>query len=86
LETLLVEGTQPVLATMLALLLIRRRILSEPVSPLSEPKPIEDSSPRILHLIHASSKREFHVPVCEPSIEECGAYQDQLTRLLFVED
>lgn len=91
LESLLIEGTQPVLATMLALLMVRRRILSEQVAPLSQyadPTDAElaDESPKTIHLVHASSKREFHVPMCEPPLDECSTYQDQLTRLLFVEE
>jgi hypothetical protein len=49
--------------------------------------PFSDDSPsRTLHLVHASTEREFFVPICEPSLDECSFYQDQLTRLLFVED
>lgn len=86
LETLLMEGTQPVLTTMLALLLVRRRILSDPAFPLSEiAKPV-DFHETTLHLVHAPTHREFHVPICEPSLEDCDTYQDQLTQLLFSED
>lgn len=86
LESLLVEGTQPVLATMLALLLVRRRILSEIVAPLSEVNKPYESEENVLHLVHAPTQREFHIPVCEPSLEDCDTHHDQLTQLLFCED
>jgi hypothetical protein len=86
LETLLMEGTHGVLATMLALLLVRRRILVEPAATSPEAPFSDDSPSRTLHLVHASTEREFFVPICEPSLDECSFYQDQLTRLLFVED
>ncbi|MFN6130631.1 MAG: hypothetical protein ACK6DC_07715 [Planctomycetota bacterium] len=86
LETLLMEGTQPVLATMLALLLVRRRILSEPTMGVSESVEQLDLAPKNLHLVHPSTNREFHIPVCEPPLEECERVQEQLTRLLFCED
>jgi hypothetical protein len=96
LETLLMEGTQPVLATMLALLLVRRRILSEPAVPLSEAaKPLQlheseftevNPAESMLHLVHVPTDREFHIPLCEPPLEDCDTYQDQLTQLLFCED
>jgi hypothetical protein len=86
LETLLMEGTQPVLATMLALLLVRRRILSEPTLGVSESVERLDPAPKYLRLVHLPTNREFDVPVCEPPLGECERVQDQLTRLLFCED
>lgn len=86
LESLLEEGTQPELAYLLALLLIRRRVLSEPTASLVADLGPSDASPDVLHLVHGASKREFEVPVCEPLLDECDAYQDQLTDLLFCEN
>jgi hypothetical protein len=86
LETLLMEGTQPVLATMLAFLMVRRRILTEPPIPLTGNSATTDSMTQCLHLIHPSTNREFHIPVCEPRLEDSEIYQEQLTRLLFCED
>ncbi|MCU0707647.1 MAG: hypothetical protein MUF23_05100 [Pirellula sp.] len=82
LETLSEEGNQPVLSYLLALLLVRRKILTEPATHGTDDAP----NPSLLHLVHAPSQREFWIPVCEPSLDACQAYHDQLTRLLFSEE
>jgi hypothetical protein len=40
----------------------------------------------MLHLVHVPTDREFHIPLCEPPLEDCDTYHDQLTQLLFCED
>jgi hypothetical protein len=70
--------------------------LSEPAVPLSEAaKPLQlheseftevNPAESMLHLVHVPTDREFHIPLCEPPLEDCDTYQDQLTQLLFCED
>jgi len=85
LESLLEEGTQPELAYLLALLLIRRRILCEQQDlGVSEPRDADVAS-GLMHLTHHASNRDFVVPICEPPLDESQRYQDELTRLLFCE-
>jgi hypothetical protein len=96
LESLLEDGNQAILAYLLALLLVRRRIQTETSLLFAESSDHEvpgsddagsddASAPNLLHLIHPPSQREFLVPVCEPALDTCQAYHDQFTRLLFSE-
>jgi hypothetical protein len=82
LESLLEEGTQPELAYLLALLLVRRRILVQRSESWLADDPAADSA-ACLNLKHGSSQREFLVPICEPPLGETERFQDELTRLLF---
>jgi hypothetical protein len=72
------------LAYLLCLLLIRRRILTEPTSiKLDSEDPPEDSL--VLHLTHTPTNRDFMVPVCHLDIQESEQLQSELNQLLFSE-
>jgi hypothetical protein len=84
LETLLDDPSKAELAYLLCLLLIRRRILTEPTSiQLDSEDPPEDSL--VLHLTHTPTNRDFMVPVCHLDIQESEQLQSELNQLLFSE-
>lgn len=84
LEALLDDPSKAELAYLLCLLLIRRRILTEPTSIKleSESQP-EDSL--VLHLTHTPTNRDFNVPVCHLDLQESEQLQSELNQLLFSE-
>ncbi len=85
LETLLDDPSRGELTYLLALLLVRRRILSESSEAFAEASDQEFPSDGWLRLTHASTQREFVIPICEPPLDESPFYHEELTRLLFCE-
>lgn len=84
LETLLEDPSRSEIAYLLCLLLVRRRILSEPSSvKLDLEQPAEDSL--VLHLTHTPTNRDFIVPVCHLDLQESENLQSELNQLLFSE-
>ena len=91
LDTLLDDPNQSQLAYLLALILIRRRVLVE--NPDSDPDDADgpDDSPDsrnaapLLHLTHHATSRDFVIPVCEPSFEQSESLQQELLQVLFCE-
>lgn len=84
LEILLEDPLKGELAYLLTLLLIRRRVLSEPVGyHLNSDELPEESS--LLHLTHLGTNREFVVPVCQPQAQRMESLQQELIQLLFSE-
>ena len=84
LETLLEDPSKPELAYLLALILVRRRILIEKDTGIEESD--ESAVPQsFLHLTHNATNRDFDVPICEPSPDQLTQLQDALTELLFCE-
>jgi hypothetical protein len=84
LEVLLEDPLKGELAYLLTLLLIRRRVLTEPIGLQlnSEEEPMDSS---LLHLTHAGSNREFVVPICQPEVQRMESLQQELDQLLFSE-
>jgi hypothetical protein len=78
LEKLCEEPDEGDLAYLLAVLLIRRRLLAE------APRESADE-PSLLQLEHASTGREFHVPVQIPSPERVEYLRQKLIDLLYCE-
>ena len=67
------------LAYLLAVLLIRRRILSE------DPSDSLEEEPSYLHLVHSNKGREFHVPVHIPTSDRAETLHQKLIDLLYCE-
>jgi hypothetical protein len=84
LEVLLEDPLKGELAYLLTLLLIRRRVLTEPIGLQlnSEEEPMDSS---LLHLTYAGSNREFVVPICQPEVQRMESLQQELDQLLFSE-
>ena len=84
LEVLLEDPLKGELTYLLTLLLIRRRVLSEPIGLQlnSEEEPMDSS---LLHLTHGGSNREFVVPICQPEVRRMESLQQELDQLLFSE-
>jgi hypothetical protein len=71
------------LAYVLALLLVRRRILAE-VESDTESLPInEDDEPSSITLTHAADDRTLVVGVCQPSPDRAESLQQKLIELLY---
>lgn len=84
LEALLDDPNKAELAYLLCLLLVRRRILTEPTSiKLEAESQPEDSL--VLHLTHTPTNRDFIVPVCHLDLQESEQLQSELNQLLFSE-
>ncbi|MFN5228251.1 MAG: hypothetical protein ACK5FS_05240, partial [Planctomycetota bacterium] len=84
LEALLDDPSKAELAYLLCLLLVRRRILTEPPKvKLEEEDSSEDSL--VLHLTHTPTNRDFIVPVCHLDLQESEHLQSELNQLLFSE-
>lgn len=84
LESLLDDPGKAELAYLLCLLLIRRKILTEPTSvKLEDQDPAEDSL--VLHLTHTPTNRDFIVPVCYLDLQQSEPLQNELNQLLFSE-
>lgn len=84
LETLVEDPSQQELAYLLALTLVRRRILIERDSGIQESD--ESPSPHpFLHLTHNATNRDFDIPICEPAADQLDLLQAALTELLFCE-
>lgn len=84
LEALLDDPSKAELAYLLCLLLVRRRILTEPTSiKLSSEDQPEDSL--VLHLTHTPTNRDFMVPVCHLDLQQDDSLQSELNQLLFSE-
>ncbi len=75
-------GQEP-LAYMLALLLTRRRILTEEECLNAEPA---DQPQTVWRLVCPADGRQWHVPVAVPSPESLMALQEELNGLLFTEE
>jgi len=84
LEALLDDPNKAEIAYLLCLLLVRRRILTEPTSvKLEAPEQREDSL--VLHLTHTPTNRDFMVPVCHLDLQHSELLQSELNQLLFSE-
>jgi hypothetical protein len=83
LSLLLEQPSSAALAYMLALLLVRRRVLTDGLE--------QDEADRVevaelWHLQHPVDGRQWSVPMVMPSAEETESVQQELTRLLFTEE
>jgi len=84
LEALLEDPSKAELAYLLCLLLVRRRVLTEPTSlKLDLEEQREDST--VLHLTHTPTNRDFMVPVCHLDLQQSERLQIELNQLLFSE-
>ncbi len=79
LEKLCEQPSDSDLAYLLAVLLMRRRLLSE------EQNDAPESEPSCLHLTHPSNGRTFAVPVIIPSHDRAEYLQQKLIELLYCE-
>lgn len=84
LETLLEDPSKQQLAYLLALILVRRRILVERNSGIEESDESLTTHP-FLHLTHNATNRDFDIAICEPTPEQLDLLQAELTELLFCE-
>ena len=83
-EALLEDPSKAELAYLLCLLLVRRRVLTEPTSlKLDLEEQSEDST--VLHLTHTPTNRDFMVPVCHLDLQQSERLQIELNQLLFSE-
>ena len=71
------------LAYLLALLLVRRRILTEDESLGCQ---VTDEPSAVWHLQHPVDGRQWSVPMSLPTADAVESIQQQLTRLLFTEE
>lgn len=78
LEQLCESPDQRHLAYLLAILLMRRRILTE-----CEDRNDDQSTP--LHLVHGNTEREFFVPILVPDSDLAEQLQQKLVELLYCE-
>lgn len=82
-------GKEP-LAYFLALLLVRRQVLSEEIAGFEEEEAASESAdeskpPATWGLVCKVDGRQWNVLVCDPSPEEFVALDEELSRLLFTE-
>ncbi len=78
------EASKSELAYLLAVLLVRRRVLSNTTD--KEWLETEDANPEdVLHLTHPSTNRDFVVPICNPIPDRAQELQEELMSLLFCE-
>jgi hypothetical protein len=84
LEALLEDPGKADLAYLLCLLLVRRRILSEPTS-MKLDSEIPPEELLVLHLTHSPTNRDFSIPVCDLDLEQSELLEAELNQLLFSE-
>lgn len=81
-------GKEP-LAYLLALLLIRRRVLQEeqqlPMAEGTENKDVEDKSAECWNLVCPADGRQWNVPLAVPEADSYQQLQDELKGLLFTD-